>query len=124
MNKKPLKRDIRLEVKEVMQCLGIEVEPHSKVRADHLSKILMYLATQQTEEVKRTLSRLALRIGIDYTHIKRNYFDGLVAEGIISLHPSSRGEIWSWNGVPEEESFTKWVKKQRRKENDKETDKT
>jgi len=123
MNKQPPKRDIRLEVKEVMRYLGIEVEPHSKVRADHLSKILTYLATQQTEEVKKTLSRLALRIGIDYTHIKRNYFDGLVAEGIISLHPTSRGEIWSWNGAPQE-SFMEWVEKERRRENDEEIDET
>ncbi|MEM3829940.1 MAG: hypothetical protein QXP36_12130 [Conexivisphaerales archaeon] len=89
------------EVTSVLKYLGIGIEPHDRVRRDNLIRILSFLSEKKEGEIKPTLSRLALRIGIDYCHLKRSYWDGLVAEGIVETYPSSRGERWRWIGVPE-----------------------
>ncbi|MEM1540857.1 MAG: hypothetical protein QXJ07_05700 [Candidatus Bathyarchaeia archaeon] len=92
--------DKQKEVTEVLKYLDVGIEPHDKVRKEHLIKILSFLSEKREGETKTTLSRLALRVGIDYCHLKRNYWDGLVAEGIIEVSPLSRGERWRWIGVP------------------------
>lgn len=89
------------EVTSVLKYIGIGIEPHDRVRRDNLIKILSFLAETREGDIKATLSRLALRVGIDYCHLKRSYWDGLVAEGIIEVSPSSKGERWRWVGVPE-----------------------
>lgn len=86
-------------ITEVIRFLGRDKDIKADYRQDHLSKILNYLHQQQTEELKLTLSKLALFVGIDYTHIKRNYVDGLVAFGILEVAHGSKGQIWRWKGV-------------------------
>ena len=88
------------ETVAVLWYLGRDKDLDGDVKGDHLARILNYLQKRRTEGLRITLSRLALRLGVDSTHLKRNYLDGLIAEGIIQLSGGDRGQVWSWVGAP------------------------
>lgn len=65
-------------------------------RSSHLGIILEYLKTQKREDKRLTLQKLALKIGMSQRQIRENYFDGLLAYGILGL--SSKCDEWYWIG--------------------------
>jgi len=86
---------------EITQILNFLGRTHSEgdVKGDHLSKILMYLHMQKTEEYKKTVAKLALLCGIGQRYIKENYLDGLEAFGIIEVQYGSKWRVWTWKGL-------------------------
>ena len=71
-------------------------------RSSHLGIILEYLKTQKREDKRLTLQKLALKIGMSQRQIRENYFDGLIAFGVLGL--TSQCDVWYWIG---KEALTK-----------------
>ena len=89
------------EIREILEFLG-RSHSEGQVRGDHLSKILMYLHMQKTEEYKKTLAKLSLLCGIGQRYVKENYLDGLEAFGIIEVQYGSKWRVWKWRGLRKE----------------------
>lgn len=85
------------EVHEIMTTLrGNEAKNDGDYRSKHLGKILCYLHEKKRENKSLTLQKLALIIGMSQRQIRENYFDGLLAFGVIGL--SSDTSEWYWIG--------------------------
>jgi predicted nucleic acid-binding Zn ribbon protein len=89
------------EINRILKALGRQ-ELEGQFRDKHLGQCLLYLQMWKTGDWKKTLSRLALRMGMTVRGIRENYLEGLVAEGIISIARGSASILWSWVGLPEE----------------------
>lgn len=86
------------ELVNVLEFLGRK-HTEGDVAGDHLSRILEYLIRQQQEEYKKTVSKLALLIGIGQRYVKENYLEGLEAFDIIEIRVGSKWKIWTWRGI-------------------------
>ena len=86
-------------IKAVLEFLHRDKDTKGDVRQDHLAVILSYLYGQRSEELRVTLAKLALLVGVDSTHLKRNYLDGLIAFGILEVAHSKDGQVWVSIGV-------------------------
>ena len=66
-------------------------------RSTHIGVILEYLQSKKTENKSLSLQKLALMLGMSQRQIRENYFDGLIAFGIIGL--TSKCDCWYWVGL-------------------------
>lgn len=89
---------INQEIKEVMDFLG---RSHSEgnVAGDHLAQVLEYLIKIQSEEYKKTLSKLAVKTSVGTRTLKENYLEGLEGWGIINVSIGSKWKVWTWRGI-------------------------
>lgn len=86
------------EVHEIITKLrGSHGKNDGDYRSTHLGTILEYLQTKKREEKSLTLQKLALILGMSQRQIRENYFDGLLAFGILGL--TSNTSEWYWIGV-------------------------
>lgn len=87
-------------IDEVHQIITMLRGSHGKNDGDyrslHLGAILEYLYKKRKEEKSLTLQKLALILGMSQRQIRENYFDGLLAFGIIAL--TSKCDEWYWIG--------------------------
>lgn len=88
------------EITKVLDFLGRTHDRMGDVRYDHLSKILNYLYSKQTEDYDVTVSKLTLLLGISKRLVRENFLDGLEAFKIIIVTYGVHTKIWRWNGVP------------------------
>lgn len=85
------------EVHEIMTYIrGNDGKNDGDFRSKHLGKILSYLHEKKRENKSLTLQKLALIIGMSQRQIRENYFDGLLAFGILGL--STDTSEWYWIG--------------------------
>lgn len=86
------------EIHGIMYLLrGENATKDGDYRSTHLGTVLEYLKSQNTEEKSVTLQKLALMLGMAQRQIRENYFDGLLAFGIISLDTTC--SRWRWIGI-------------------------
>ena len=89
---------IHEETTKILQHLG-RSKSEGEVKREHLGAIIGYLMEWREGETQKTLSRLALRIGIDRRMLRENYWEGLEAEGLIEITYGSKVEYWKWLGL-------------------------
>ena len=85
------------EIKQIMSYLGRGIQD-GEVRGSHLGQILMYLKRQNKENMKITLSKLALICGTSQRNLRENYLEGLGNFGIIEIRTEGHSIIWDWVG--------------------------
>lgn len=91
------------EVHQIITALrGDSGRNDGDFRSSHLGIILEYLQCTKREDKKSTLAKLALKVGMTQRNVKENYFDGLIAFGIVKL--TSNCNEWFWVGY---EAITK-----------------
>lgn len=91
------------EIKSILEYLGRE-RLEGQYRDKHLGQCLLYLQLWKNGEYHSTIARLAIRLGMTARGIRENYFDGLIAEGILSVSRGQKSIYWNWVGTPEEET--------------------
>lgn len=106
------------EIQLILAHLGREPIT-GQFRDLHLGQILIYLQMWKTGQWKKTLSKLAIRMGMTVRGIRENYLEGLEAEGIITTSRSSDAILWSWVGLPEDtdvETLSAYVERKKKKQ--------
>lgn len=88
---------IMSEVKQIMDYLGRGIQD-GEVRGSHLGQILIYLKKTKHEDMKKTLSKLALICGTSQRNLRENYLEGLGNFDIIDIKPERHNIVWSWVG--------------------------
>lgn len=86
------------EIHEIIYILrGRNGVKDGDYRSTHLGTILQYLYEKKREEKSLTLQKLALMLGMAQRQIRENYYDGMLAFGIIKL--TSDCNTWYWVGL-------------------------
>ena len=85
------------EIKQIMDFLGRGIQD-GEVRGSHLGQILMYLRMTKKENMKKTLSKLALICGTSQRNLRENYLEGLGNFDIINITTEGHSIVWSWYG--------------------------
>jgi len=85
------------EIKQIMDYLGRGIQD-GEVRGSHLGQILMYFRQTKKENMKITLSKLALVCGTSQRNLRENYIEGLGAFGIINIRTEGHSIVWDWIG--------------------------
>lgn len=86
------------EIMDIIEALG-RTATEGNVKGDNLGRVLLYLQQTKTEEWKKTINRLAIRIGIHARYVKENYLNGIADEGIIELCTVEHKIFWRWIGI-------------------------
>lgn len=85
------------EIHQIISALrGSSGKNDGDFRSLHLGRILQYLCSKKRENKSLTLQKLALILGMSQRQIRENYFDGLIAFGIIDL--TQKCDEWYWIG--------------------------
>lgn len=85
------------EIHEIMFLFrGENATRDGDFRSEHIGTILEYLKNQHEEDLKTTIAKLPILIGMGSRKIKEDYINGLIAWGIIQL--DSRCLRWKWIG--------------------------
>jgi hypothetical protein len=86
------------EIHQIISALrGVSGKNDGDYRSLHLGTVLQYLQTMKREEKRLTLAKLSLMLGMAQRQVKENYFDGLIAFGIINMNPKC--DEWYWVGL-------------------------
>lgn len=93
------------EIKEIMNCLGRGNES-TIVSGTHLSKILLYLQMQKVEDYQKTISKLAVMLGMKARYVREDYLEGLESWGIIVTEINKNTKLWHWIG---KKTFDNWL---------------
>lgn len=85
------------EIRTIMDYLGRGIQD-GEVRGSHLGQILMYFRQIKKENMKVTLSKLALICGTSQRNLRENYIEGLGNFGIINIRTEGHSIVWDWIG--------------------------